>query len=130
MEGVNVIGYARVSSDEQADKGYSLDYQKDYIERYCSTKRYNLVRDVYIEDFSAKTFNRPEYKNMKEFALKKSNKVNMILVIRWDRFARELSDALVQIKRFQEQGIEVNSIEQHIDYGQAVENVEAGEGKL
>ena len=29
MEGVNVIGYARVSSDEQADKGYSLDYQKD-----------------------------------------------------------------------------------------------------
>ena len=119
MEGVNVIGYARVSSDEQADKGYSLDYQKDYIERYCSTKRYNLVRDVYIEDFSAKTFNRPEYKNMKEFAPKKSNKVNMILVIRWDRFARELSDALVQIKRFQEQGIEVNSIEQHIDYGQA-----------
>ena len=42
----------------------------------------------------------------------------MVLVTRWDRFARNLTQALVQIEKFREHGVEVNSIEQYIDYNQ------------
>ena len=52
------ILYCRVSSDEQA-KGGSLKYQEDALRRYCESNGIEVV-DVYREDYSAKTFNRPE----------------------------------------------------------------------
>lgn len=51
----NVLGYIRVSTDEQADKGYSLDYQREYIERYCEARKYNLIH-IYDDDYTGKTF--------------------------------------------------------------------------
>ena len=114
---MNVLGYVRVSTEEQADKGFSIDYQKKYIEEHCKIKRNNLVA-IYDDDCSAKNFNRPNFKAMKAYAFKKSNKIDIILVTRWDRFARNLTQALTMIERFRENGIEVNSVEQYIDYNQ------------
>ena len=113
----NVLGYIRVSTDEQADKGYSLDYQREYIERYCEARKYNLIH-IYDDDYTGKTFRRPNYKEMENFALKKSNRVDLIVVVRWDRFARDLGPALTKIDKFKNAGIEVNSVEQYIDYKQ------------
>ena len=114
---MNVLGYVRVSTDEQAEKGFSIEYQTKYIKQHCEIKKNNLIA-IYDEDCSAKNFNRPRFKEMKTYAFKRTNHVDMILVTRWDRFARNLTQALVQIEKFKEMGIEVNSVEQHIDYGQ------------
>ena len=114
---MRVLGYVRVSTDEQAEKGFSIEYQKKYINEHCRIKRNELVK-IYNDDCSAKSFNRPAYKEMRAFAFKKSNNVDMILVTRWDRFARNLTQALVQIEKFREHGVEVNSIEQYVDYSQ------------
>ena len=53
--------YIRVSTDEQADKGYSLRDQEERLRRYCTQKNI-VVRNIYVEDYSAKSFNRPEWK--------------------------------------------------------------------
>jgi len=67
----NVIIYTRVSTDEQADKGFSLLHQKDVLEKYCALKGYNIVKH-YRDDYSAKNFDRPGFKQLMEFI--KANK--------------------------------------------------------
>lgn len=55
--------YVRVSTDEQAEKGYSLRSQQDVSTKYCELNGIR-IRKVIIEDYSAKTFNRPEWKKL------------------------------------------------------------------
>lgn len=50
--------YIRVSTDEQADKGYSQRNQEEMLRKYCGLHTIQ-VRKVIYEDHSAKTFNRP-----------------------------------------------------------------------
>ena len=52
--------YIRVSTDEQADKGYSQRNQEEVLRKYCGTNRIT-VRKVILEDHSAKSFIRPEW---------------------------------------------------------------------
>ena len=52
--------YIRVSTDEQADKGYSQRDQEERLRRYCSSHNI-IVGQIIYEDHSAKSFNRPEW---------------------------------------------------------------------
>ena len=52
--------YIIVSTDEQADKGYSQRGQEELLRRYCDINKLT-VRKVIYEDHSAKTFDRPEW---------------------------------------------------------------------
>jgi len=61
--------YIRVSTDEQADKGYSQRDQAERLKGYCA--KYGIaVQNVIFEDHSAKNFERPEWsaylKNLKK----------------------------------------------------------------
>ena len=51
--------YIRVSTDEQADKGYSQRNQEETLRKYCQINGLQIRRVIY-EDHSAKTFNRPK----------------------------------------------------------------------
>jgi len=66
----NVIIYTRVSTDEQAEKGYSLRDQQAKLEKYCAEKGFEIIKH-YQDDHSAKTFERPEFQKMLEFISKK-----------------------------------------------------------
>ncbi len=55
--------YCRVSTDEQRKHGNSLTYQEELLRRYCE-RRGIEVAQTFIEDESAKDFNRPEYQAM------------------------------------------------------------------
>jgi DNA invertase Pin-like site-specific DNA recombinase len=43
-----VIGYLRVSTDLQAERGFGLDVQRERIEAFCRAERCQLV-DVFID---------------------------------------------------------------------------------
>ena len=103
----------RVSSDEQA-KGYSLDIQFESLTNYCNRNNYT-VQKHYREDYSAKDFNRPEFQNFLQYAKKNKGKIDFLLVTSWDRFSRNLTDALVMLRSLKKLGIEVQAIEQPID---------------
>jgi len=51
--------YIRVSTDEQADKGYSQRSQEELLRKYCTINGIS-IRKVMFEDHSAKSFDRPE----------------------------------------------------------------------
>jgi site-specific DNA recombinase len=51
--------YIRVSTDEQAEKGFSQRNQEEMLRKYCSINHMK-IRNVIYEDHSAKTFNRPQ----------------------------------------------------------------------
>ncbi len=55
--------YVRVSTDEQAEKGYSQRNQEELLRKYCGINDIQ-IRDVIYEDHSAKTFNRPQWKKL------------------------------------------------------------------
>ena len=106
--------YVRVSTDEQADKGYSQRNQEEMLRKYC--ENYSIsIRNVIYEDHSAKTFNRPEWKKLITNLKKKKNSVDFILFTKWDRFSRNAGDAYQMINQLRDLNVEPQAIEQPLD---------------
>lgn len=108
------IIYTRVSTDDQADRGYSLGHQEDQLRKYCELKQIEIV-EHYQDDASAKTFNRPEFQRAVDFVRKNKRQVNLLLFIKWDRFSRNISEAYKMIDSLIRLGVECNAIEQLLD---------------
>ncbi|WP_179415422.1 recombinase family protein [Mucilaginibacter sp. E4BP6] len=106
--------YIRVSTDEQADKGYSQRNQEEVLRKYCTAN--NIVaRTVIYEDHSAKSFNRPEWVKLLACLRKYRNKTELILFTKWDRFSRNAPDAYQMINILRKLGVEPQAIEQPLD---------------
>ena len=110
----NVILYIRVSTDEQADRGFSLRDQEDKLRSYCKDNDREVLL-VFKEDYSAKTFNRPEFKKLLEFSKKNYKNIDELLIVKWDRFSRNTSESYQMIDRFNLLGIRTNAITQPLD---------------
>ena len=52
-------GYIRVSTDDQAQTGVSLEAQEHKVRAYCVAKDWELARVVRDEGFSARTSTGP-----------------------------------------------------------------------
>ena len=111
---MNVICYKRVSTDDQADRGFSLQHQEKMLTQYCEINKFNIV-DIYTEDYSGKTFDRPKWNEIMEYIRKNKGKVDIILCLRWDRFSRNQYDALTTIKTLKKLGVTVRTVEQQLD---------------
>jgi site-specific DNA recombinase len=108
------ILYIRVSTDEQADKGYSQRDQHERLMRYCE-QHVIVVSKVIFEDYSAKTFNRPEWSKMLAAIKKGKDKTDTILVTKWDRFSRNVSESYSMIGILAKYDVRPFSIEQPLD---------------
>ena len=108
------IIYTRVSTDEQAQKGYSLPHQEAMLRRHCEIHNIEVVKH-YQEDHSAKDFNRPQFGQLLDYARKHRKEIDMLLFTRWDRFSRNSEAAYGMIRTFRDLGIEVCSQEQPLD---------------
>ncbi|GGF42702.1 recombinase family protein [Echinicola rosea] len=107
--------YVRVSTDEQADKGYSQRNQEEVLKRYCLVNGIK-VRQVIYEDHSAKTFDRPEWQRLlTDLKGRRIGKVDLILFTKWDRFSRNAGDAYFMINILRGLNIEPQAIEQPLD---------------
>lgn len=85
----DAVLYARVSSDRQADEGFSIDAQLRLLRDYARTRELTIVRD-FIEAESAKEeHRRPAFEAMLAF-LAKSKTCKALLVEKTDRLHRGL----------------------------------------
>lgn len=107
--------YIRVSTDEQKRKGYSLPEQEDRLLKYCMFNNIE-VKGIYREDFSAKNFNRPEWKKLITVIKNKSKEDKSILFIKWDRFSRNIELAYEMIGILRKYGTTAMAIDQPIDF--------------
>ena len=110
----NVILYVRVSTDEQAGRGYSLRDQEQKLINYCQNNNLNVLH-IFREDYSAKTFKRPEFKKLLEYCKKNKKDIHQMIFIKWDRFSRNTAESYQMIGVFNELAIQVNAIEQPLD---------------
>ena len=106
--------YIRVSTDEQADKGYSQRSQEELLRKYCDINNIS-IRRVMFEDHSAKTFARPEWKAYLLELKKYKGKADLVLFLKWDRFSRNAGDAYQMINTLRKLGVEPQAIEQPLD---------------
>ena len=112
--GITADLYVRVSTDDQADKGYSQRSQEEVLRKYCNN--YSIeIRNVIYEDHSAKSFNRPEWKKLIQQLKKSKGKIDLILFTKWDRFSRNAGDAYQMISILREIDVEPQAIEQPLD---------------
>lgn len=60
MKKIRAALYIRVSTEEQAKEGYSLDAQEKTLRKYCDRNEY-VIAEKYIDDGkSGKNTDRPE----------------------------------------------------------------------
>ena len=108
------IIYIRVSTDEQADKGYSLRHQEEYLRKYCETNNI-LAVELVKEDYSAKTFNRPAFNAVLNKLKARQIKADLLVFTKWDRFSRNAPDAYAMISTLNKIGVEPQAVEQPLD---------------
>jgi site-specific DNA recombinase len=110
-----VILYIRVSTDNQAERGYSLNHQLQTLQTHCSKNRYEILR-VFQEDYSAKDgFDRPEWKNLLSFIRNNKGGVEKIVFTTWDRFSRNQVESRKQIDILRKLGVAVESLENNFN---------------
>ncbi len=104
----------RVSTDEQAEKGNSLAHQEDMLRKYCAINNIEIV-GFYKEDYSAKTFERPEFNKILGFLRKNKAAADLLLFLKWDRFSRNAPEAYSMISQLYKLGVEPQAIEQPLN---------------
>lgn len=99
--------YVRVSTQEQAEEGYSIKAQLERLQAYATSQNWKVVK-TYIDDGqSAKNMNRTELTNM--FKDMKKNLFDCILVYRLDRLTRSVLDLYTMLNTFEEYNIKFKS---------------------
>ena len=84
-----VACYCRVSTDEQAKFGFSIQAQKDALEKYCKENGYKY--EFYIDEgISASSMKKRKALNE---MLSKCNVFDMVLFTKLDRLSRNVLDA-------------------------------------
>ena len=110
---MKAIGYVRVSTEDQAREGVSLENQKAKIKTYCELKDLDLIEIIEDAGISGKNLNRPGVKKVLELAKKKE--VDAVVVYKLDRMFRSTVDALETTRRFDKWGISFHSIQETLD---------------
>ena len=108
-----VLGYSRVSSEEQAQHGISIDAQRQILEGYAAmtSSRIRIYEDA---GFSGKNTNRPALQQL--LADCRSGSVSAVVVWKLDRLSRSLRDTLTIIEDiFQPRNITLVSVTESID---------------
>ncbi len=107
--------YARVSSERQAEKDLSIPAQIKALKKYALERGWDVVAEYIDEAESARTANRPAFKEMIATAKKKEKPFDTILVWKLSRFARNREDSILYKSLLRKRGISVISINEQVD---------------
>ena len=106
-------GYVRVSTEEQAREGISLENQKAKIKAYCELNDFALLEMVTDAGLSAKNLNRPGINKILHMA--RNKEIEAIVVYKLDRAFRSTIDALEVTSELDKCGVGFHSINERLD---------------
>src|ERR1700692_1412566 len=117
MSLIKTIGYVRVSTDKQADRGVSLDAQAQKI-RAMSIVHGAELREIIVDGGeSAKSLNRPGMARL--LALVDGGEVQTVIIAKLDRLTRSVKDLCTLLERFTRRGVALVSVAESLDTGSA-----------
>jgi site-specific DNA recombinase len=89
--------YVRVSTQSQAEEGYSLEAQQERLQAYCTAQGWHVCTDhIYVDaGVSGKTIDRPQFQAMLQAA--QEGKIQRIVAMKLDRLARNVREFLATV---------------------------------
>jgi len=110
---MKAIGYARVSTDKQADSGVSLEAQQEKIRAMAVVQGTTLLDVIVDAGESAKTLDRPGMDRL--LALVDARKVDTVIIAKLDRITRSVKDLAELLERFTRRGVALVSVAESLD---------------
>lgn len=112
MDIKTVAAYVRVSTQEQAQEGYSIGEQTERLTKYCEAKGW-VLKKVYTDGgYSGAKLDRPAIQQL----IADCNQYDMILVYKLDRLSRSQKDTLYLIEDvFKKNGVDFTSLQENFD---------------
>ena len=110
---MKAIGYSRVSTEEQARHGVSMDNQDNKIRLQAELSEYHLVDIIRDPGRSAKDMNRPGIRRVIEAV--KAGEVDAVIIHKLDRLTRSVADLDSFIRLLNKKGIALISVKDSID---------------
>jgi site-specific DNA recombinase len=114
---VLTIAYCRVSTEEQAAEGFSIEGQADKLRAYAALHDLGEVVVVSDPGWSGKNMDRPGLLRILDMADK--GHVSHVLVWRLDRLSRNLGDLQTLATDFLDRGIQLHSVTENLDLSSA-----------
>ncbi len=107
------IGYARVSTRDQAENGHSLDAQRAKIAAYATLHDLELSEVIVDEGHSAKSLDRPGMAKL--LGLIRRRALRVVIIAKLDRITRSVRDLGELVDLFKRSGVEFASVHDNID---------------
>lgn len=106
--------YARVSTEEQANEGFSIQAQLEELRRHAISEGLEIVEEYVDEGRSGKSIaGRPQMKRLlKDASLKK---FDVVLTYKIDRIARRMRDALQISDELEQNNVKLQSLKESFD---------------
>jgi site-specific DNA recombinase len=111
------LAYCRVSTEEQAEEGFSIEGQADKLRSYASLRDLGEVTLITDPGLSGKNLQRPGLQQL--LAAVEAGHVSHVLVWRLDRLSRNLSDLIMLADTFGELGVALHSVSENLDLSSA-----------
>lgn len=109
---MRIVGYARVSSREQADNSHALEQQ------IARLNKEGGATEIFEDVASGSKNDRPSFKKL--MALVKQGMVNRVVVTRLDRLSRSVPTIRQAIDEFEKSGVDFVSLGEKIDTSTSV----------
>lgn len=107
------IGYVRVSTEEQAKEGVSLEAQEERIRKYAEYKGFDLIEIIRDEGKSGGTANREGFQRLLERI--EANGFDALILFSLDRLSRDMLTLLAVERLLDECDVELHTVEGQID---------------
>jgi site-specific DNA recombinase len=111
------IGYVRVSTDKQADRGVSLEAQQEKVRAMATVHGADLAEVVVDAGESAKSLDRPGLEQVLEMV--RAGTIDLVIVAKLDRLTRSVKDLAVLLELFQRRNVSLVSVAESLDTGSA-----------
>ena len=109
--------YARVSTQEQAENGNSLEFQIDKLKAYCQLHEFKIVGEYIDAGVSGAKSERPALNKLK----KDIDKIDIVLIYKLDRLSRSIKDTMYLIEDlFKPNNVNLISLSENFDTSQAM----------
>jgi site-specific DNA recombinase len=114
---MKTIGYVRVSTERQVERGSSLDAQAEKIRAMALVQGVELADIIVESGESAKSLNRTGMSQL--LAMVDAGKVKAVIVAKLDRLTRSVKDLCELLERFERKGVALVSVAESLDTGSA-----------
>ena len=111
------MAYCRVSTEEQAEEGFSMEGQADRLRSYAQLRDLGEVTVVEDPGLSGKDMGRPGLQRLLQAV--RAGHVAHVLVWRLDRLSRNLGDLVLLADTFGVHGVSLHSVQENLDLSSA-----------